>query len=85
MINTQVYVEDIGKKKRLKDRRKIMKTLNEILTVSEICERWGINDVTLRERCIRNYSLKEGVDWRKSGNMFLIRRSSIVRIFGEEK
>jgi len=62
-----------------------MESLNEILTIPEICERWKINNVALRERCIRNYSLKEGIDWRKSGNMFLIKRSSIVRIFGEEK
>lgn len=57
--------------------------LYDIMTFKEASQRWGISDSTLR-MLVRTNKLKEGVDYRKSGNTWLITRSAVVNIYGEE-
>jgi hypothetical protein len=60
--------------------------INDILTTTEASELWGLDDSTLR-RAVSSKKFVEGVDYRKSGKVWLITKSAMIRVYGnlEEK
>lgn len=64
-----------------------MKNLDlfNVLTFSEASKRWGINDSTLRKKAQSNSSeFIENVDFRKSGNTWLVTVYAMERLYGKE-
>lgn len=55
--------------------------LSEVLTFSEVGELWGIDPSALRHR-VTSEKLVEGVDFRKSGKVWLIARNAMERLYG---
>ena len=64
--------------------RKVVLEINEVMTFAEATQRWGLADSTLRKLATTN-KLLEGLDFRKSGKVWLITRDAMKRIYGEEK
>jgi len=58
--------------------------LNEIMSFMEAATIWGLNDSTLR-KLVNTSKVVEGVDYKKSGNVWLITRDCMVRIYGERE
>lgn len=62
-----------------------MKSLiNEVMAFGEATEKWGLADSTLRKMVTSN-RLIEGVDYRKSGKVWLITKGAMIKIYGEPK
>ena len=61
-----------------------MKELDYILTFAEASDLWGLDSSTLR-KLVTTKKLVDGVDYRKSGKVWLITRSAMERIYGEIK
>lgn len=64
--------------------RKVVLEINEVMTFAEATQRWGLADSTLRKLATTN-KLLEGLDFRKSGKVWLITKEAMERIYGEEK
>ena len=64
--------------------RKVVLEINEVMTFAEATQRWGLADSTLRKLATTN-KLLEGLDFRKSGKVWLIAKEAMERIYGEEK
>ena len=64
--------------------KKVILEINEVMTFAEATQRWGLADSTLRKLATTN-KLLEGLDFRKSGKVWLITRDAMKRIYGEEK
>lgn len=60
------------------------KNIDEIMTFAEATEKWGLADSTLR-KLVTTDKLVEGVDYRKSGKVWLITKDAIKRVYGEPK
>lgn len=58
--------------------------INEIMTFAEATEKWGLADSTLR-KLVKTDKIKENVDYRKSGKVWLITKSAMEKIYGEIK
>lgn len=58
--------------------------IDEVMTFSEAAERWALSDSTLR-KLVTTDRLVEGVDYRKSGKVWLIKTESMKKIYGEPK
>lgn len=58
--------------------------LDEVMTLNEAAIKWGKDNSTLRKR-IQNAQFIEGKDCRKSGDIWLIRREAMERVYGSEK
>ena len=58
--------------------------LDEIMTVSEAAEKWGITEGAIRA-AIKAEKLITGVDFRKSGRITLITKDAMVKLYGELK
>lgn len=58
--------------------------INEIMTVNEAAEKWGISEGTIRY-AIKLERLREGVDYRKAGRITLITKKAMNKIYGEPK
>jgi hypothetical protein len=56
----------------------------EVLTFSEAAEIWDIDPSTLRHR-VTSEKLNEGIDYRKSGKVWLITRNAMERLYGLKK
>jgi hypothetical protein len=56
--------------------------LKEIITFAEATEKWGLADSTLR-KLVNTDKIKEGVDYRKSGKVWLITREAMERVYGK--
>lgn len=59
-------------------------TINDVMTFKEASENWNKKDNTLR-MMVRTNKLSEGVDYRKSGNTWIITREAMEKLYGEEK
>lgn len=61
--------------------------INEVLTFAEAAELWGLSMGTLRMRLSKGYmgDLIEGVDYRKSGKVWLITKDAMVKLYGPIK
>lgn len=55
-----------------------------VMTLSEASKRWGLNDSTLR-KLVKTDKLIENIDYRKSGNVWLISENSMRKIYGGPK
>lgn len=55
----------------------------DILTFSEAAKIWGLHDSTLRHM-ITTKKVTEGLDYRKSGNVWLITRTAMIKVYGED-
>lgn len=64
--------------------KKVVLKINEVMTFAEATERWGLADSTLRKLATTN-KLLEGLDFRKSGKVWLITRDAMERTYGDEK
>lgn len=51
------------------------------MTFSEATEKWGLADSTLRKMTTTD-KLKEGIDYRKSGKVWLITNDAMERVYG---
>lgn len=64
-----------------------MNPLNEILSVGEAADIWGKSPVTIKHLCTgiqdRPPRLKEGIECRKSGSVWLVTRAGMTRVYGE--
>lgn len=57
-------------------------TISDIMSLSEAAKEWGLDDSTLR-KLITTDKVKEGIDYRKSGRIWLITRECMHRIYGK--
>lgn len=62
----------------------MMNELYEVMTFSEASQIWGLADSTLR-MAVRSKRIIEGVDYRKSANIWLIAKKTMVNLYGEPK
>ena len=58
--------------------------IEEIYTVNEAAEKWGISEGTLRN-AIKTDKFIEKVEWRKAGRITLISEKAMKRVYGEPK
>ncbi|WP_346905947.1 helix-turn-helix domain-containing protein [Clostridium sp.] len=58
--------------------------ITRVMTFAEATERWGLADSTLR-KLVTTDKLQEGIDYRKSGKVWLITEEAMKRVYGEEK
>ena len=54
------------------------------MTFAEATEKWGLADSTLRKLVTSN-KLQEGIDYRKSGKVWLINEDAMIKVYGERK
>lgn len=59
-------------------------SIYDSMTFAEASEKWGLADSTLR-KLVTTDKLKEGIDFRKSGKVWLITKEAMQRIYGEPK
>lgn len=55
--------------------------LNNVMTFSEAAKKWGITDSALR-KVVNTNKLQERVDYRKSGNTWIITKSAMIKLYG---
>ena len=58
--------------------------INNIMTVSEAAEIWGITEGTIR-KAIKSNKFIPSIDYRKAGRITLICREAMERVYGEPK
>ena len=58
--------------------------INNIMTVSEAAEKWGITEGAIR-KAIKSRKFIPSIDYRKSGRITLICREAMERIYGDSK
>ena len=58
--------------------------IEEIYTVNEAAEKWGMSEGTLRN-AIKTDKFIEKVEWRKAGRITLISEKAMKRVYGEPK
>lgn len=64
-----------------------MKVINEVVTLSEASQRWGIPQITLKNACAgqKGYPPRFTLDeCRKSGRTWLVTRQGMERLYGKE-
>lgn len=59
--------------------------INNVITIKEASNRWGVEERALRARCDRGIAFKHGIDCKKSCGTWLITISAMEREYGEEK
>ena len=59
--------------------------LNRIYTFAEATQLWGLADSTLRKVVATTNKLNEGIDYRKSGKVWLITEQAMKRLYGEPR
>lgn len=57
-------------------------SLDDVLTVTEAAEKWGITEGAIR-LAIKSRRFIKGIDYRKAGRITLITKSSMERVYGE--
>lgn len=73
--NFDSYYEDIHLKVSSSE------LLENVMTFTEASKKWGLNDSTLR-KLVATEKLEEGIDYRKSGNTWLITREAMEKVYG---
>lgn len=58
--------------------------LCDVMTFAEATEKWGLGESTLRST-VRTDRLQEGIDYKKSGKVWLITFEAMLKIYGEPK
>ena len=63
--------------------------LEDVLTTSEAAEKWGLGKATVKQLCLGQKGfpprLLEGVEYRKSGNTWLVTAGGMERLYGTAK
>lgn len=54
------------------------------MTFAEATEKWGLGESTLRS-VVKQNRLREGIDYRKSGKVWLITENAMRKLYGEPK
>lgn len=69
---------------KCKDRRRwiICNLINEVLTIKEASEIFD-KEVSSLRRVLKGRKFIEGIDYRKSGNTWLVTKKSLVDVYGE--
>lgn len=62
--------------------RSFISKLNGIYSFSEASEKWGLDSSTLR-KLVKTPKVTEGVDYKKSGKVWLVTDDCMRRIYGE--
>lgn len=57
---------------------------DDILSIGEAAQMWGKETSTLR-RVFTRRNFVYGVDVKRVGNQWLVRKSSMIRVYGEPK
>ena len=57
--------------------------LDEVMTMQESAQYIGITEGSIR-RAIRNGRLKDGIDYKRSGRIIIVLKSSIEREWGNK-
>lgn len=62
-------------------------SLENIYTLEEACQKWGIKYVTLKQRFYRGVEtiLTEGKDYKRSGKIYLVTREGMIKLYGDPK
>ena len=58
--------------------------INNIMTVSEAAETWGITEGAIR-KAIKSNKFIPSIDYRKAGRITLICRDAMIRVYGDPK
>jgi hypothetical protein len=53
------------------------------MTFAEATQLWGLSDSTLRQAISTGNRFTEGIDYRKSGKVWLIKRAAMERVYGK--
>lgn len=61
------------------------KRFDEYITAAEAAEIWGLGESTLRVAFNKKDERFEKDDYRKSGKVWLVKKSAIYRVYGEPK
>lgn len=68
----------------LTETKQITFTINEVMTVNEAAEQWGLTEGAIRN-AIKSKKFIPGLDYRKAGRITLITRESMFEVYGEPK
>lgn len=55
--------------------------LNEVYTLKEASKLYGLGESTLRSTTIKSKRLVEGIDFRRSGKVWLITKAAMDRLY----
>lgn len=58
--------------------------LKEVMTFAEATKEWGLGESTLRST-VKTDRLQEGVDYKKSGKVWIITRDAMIREYGNPR
>ena len=58
--------------------------INNVMTVSEAAEIWGITEGAIR-KAIKSNKFIPSIDYRKAGRITLICRDAMIRVYGDPK
>lgn len=84
IINSPRYYDFYGTRLENKYIKFNSNFLDSVMTFSEASEKWGLGESTLRTM-VKGNRLVEGKDFRKSGKVWLIKKDSMQKIYGEPK
>lgn len=56
-----------------------------LMPLPEASQKWGLGESTLRGVLRRNTTLKENIDYRKSGHIYLITENAMKKLYGGPK
>lgn len=81
--NDEIYdIEDVCEQIRNYNELIEKRIFNNYYTFSEASEKWGLGESTLRST-VKTARLVEGIDYRKSGKVWLITQKAMYRVYGE--
>lgn len=84
LISTPKYSDFYGTRLENEYNKFNSNFLASVMTFAEATEKWELGESTLRSM-VKSNRLEEGKDYRKSGKVWLIRKDSMQRIYGEPK
>lgn len=58
--------------------------LHDVMTFAEASEKWGLGESTLRS-AIHSERFTEGIDYKKSGKVWLVTKEAMERVYGKIK
>ena len=62
-----------------------MNVLNEVYTIKEASELWGIHTSTITKLITTTDKLLSGIDYKKSGSTWLITKEAMRNVYGKQK
>lgn len=68
----------------LKAKENVIFEINEVMTVNESAEIWGITEGAIRN-AIKTNKFIPGIDYRKAGRITLITKDAMTRVYGKRE